>query len=246
MCAAVPGACLCSTVPVFLTYQREPSRNICWTLPHCAKEQAFDVHTCWWAYLHMCCKINAILPSPFPPSKCNRAKRRHTGKLCPYRESIMLPHVSDHDTVLRAATFSCCALLGKGQERVKFKLQGTLGRGSSLMSQSSLNSNFLSNTMLGSLPKGLSGAERQKLFQSVPLSPTMNLLNSMPSVSVLNTSNLCNHQSIPSSACKHIQAALSRPHHFRPAVQAPTATCEQNDKVHMPRWKTMLRVLPTS
>ena len=61
------------------------------------------------------------------------------------------------------------------------------------MSQSSLNSNFLSNTMLGSLPKGLSGAERQKLFQSVPLSPTMNLLNSMPSVSVPITPDFCNH-----------------------------------------------------
>ena len=56
------------------------------------------------------------------------------------------------------------------------------GRGGSLLKQSSLSSNFVSDVTIGSLPRGLSGAERQKLFQSVPLSPTLNLLSSMPSV----------------------------------------------------------------
>lgn len=60
------------------------------------------------------------------------------------------------------------------------------GRNASLMSQSSLNSNLISDVTLGSLPRGLSGIERQQIFQSVPLSPTLNLLNSMPSVCLFN------------------------------------------------------------
>ena len=55
----------------------------------------------------------------------------------------------------------------------------------SLLSHSSLQSNFVSDAIIGSLPQGLSGKEREKVFQSVPLSPTLNLLNSMPQVSQL-------------------------------------------------------------
>ena len=51
-----------------------------------------------------------------------------------------------------------------------------------LLSHSSLQSNFVSDAIIGSLPRGLSGKEREKVFQSVPLSPTLNLLNSMPQV----------------------------------------------------------------
>ena len=61
-------------------------------------------------------------------------------------------------------------------------LQGSLG-GTGLFSQSSLQSNFVSDAIIGSLPQGLSGKEREKIYQSVPLSPTLNLLHSMPSVS---------------------------------------------------------------
>ena len=54
-----------------------------------------------------------------------------------------------------------------------------------LLSHNSLQSNFLSEAIIESLPKGLSGKEREKVFQSVPLSPTLNLLSSMPQVSAM-------------------------------------------------------------
>jgi len=57
-------------------------------------------------------------------------------------------------------------------------LQGRMG----LLSHDSLQSNFLSDAIIESLPRGLSGKEREKVFQSVPLSPTLNLLSSMPQV----------------------------------------------------------------
>jgi hypothetical protein len=59
-------------------------------------------------------------------------------------------------------------------------LQGRMG----LLSHNSLQSNFLSDAIIESLPRGLSGKEREKVFQSVPLSPTLNLLSSMPQVSI--------------------------------------------------------------
>ena len=62
-------------------------------------------------------------------------------------------------------------------------LQGSMGA-TGLFSQSSLQSNFVSDAIIGSLPQGLSGKEREKIYQSVPLSPTLNLLHSMPSVSL--------------------------------------------------------------
>lgn len=60
-------------------------------------------------------------------------------------------------------------------------LQGSKSLGVSA-SHSSVHSNFVSDAIIGSLPRGLSGQEREKIFQSVPLSPTLNLLHSMPSV----------------------------------------------------------------
>lgn len=43
--------------------------------------------------------------------------------------------------------------------------------------------NFLSETVVRSLPKGLTTAERERVLASTPLSPTLNLLSSMPLVS---------------------------------------------------------------
>ena len=51
------------------------------------------------------------------------------------------------------------------------------------LGKASLHSNFMGSTLLGSLPQGLSVDERTKILQSTPLSPTLNLLSSMPSVS---------------------------------------------------------------
>jgi carnosine synthase len=42
-------------------------------------------------------------------------------------------------------------------------------------------SNFLTEAVIGSLPKGLSVSEREQIFSETPLSPTMNVLSSMPS-----------------------------------------------------------------
>ena len=44
-----------------------------------------------------------------------------------------------------------------------------------------LASNFLTEAVIGSLPRALSMAEKEKVFATTPLSPTMNLLSSMPS-----------------------------------------------------------------
>ena len=51
------------------------------------------------------------------------------------------------------------------------------------LGKASLHSNFMGSSLLGSLPQGLSVDERAKILQSTPLSPTLNLLSSMPSVS---------------------------------------------------------------
>lgn len=53
---------------------------------------------------------------------------------------------------------------------------------------SSVASNFLSEAVLGSLPRALSVAERERVLASVPLSPTLNLLSSMPSDKVSSRS----------------------------------------------------------
>ncbi len=50
------------------------------------------------------------------------------------------------------------------------------------LGKASLHSNFMGSSLLGSLPQGLSVNERAKILQSTPLSPTLNLLSSMPSV----------------------------------------------------------------
>ena len=42
--------------------------------------------------------------------------------------------------------------------------------------------NFLSEAVVRSLPKGLSVEQRQQVMASTPLSPTLNLLSSMPMV----------------------------------------------------------------
>lgn len=44
--------------------------------------------------------------------------------------------------------------------------------------------NFLSEAVVRSLPKGLTTAERERVMASTPLSPTLNLLSSMPLVGV--------------------------------------------------------------
>lgn len=49
-------------------------------------------------------------------------------------------------------------------------------------------SNFLSEAIIGSLPKALSAAEREQVLASTPLSPTLNLLSSIPSDKVLQRS----------------------------------------------------------
>ena len=44
-----------------------------------------------------------------------------------------------------------------------------------------LASNFLSEAVIGSLPRALSLREREQVFAATPLSPPLNLLSSMPS-----------------------------------------------------------------
>ena len=41
----------------------------------------------------------------------------------------------------------------------------------------------MADAVIGSLPRGLSLNEREKIFASTPLSPTLSMLSSMPSVS---------------------------------------------------------------
>ena len=50
----------------------------------------------------------------------------------------------------------------------------------SSMSDAKVNSNFLTEAIIGSLPKGLSVTERELVFSETPLSPSLNLLSSMP------------------------------------------------------------------
>eukprot|EP00890_Picochlorum_soloecismus_P004255 jgi/Picsp_1/4830/NSC_02197-R1_hypothetical protein CHLNCDRAFT_137776 [Chlorella variabilis] len=49
------------------------------------------------------------------------------------------------------------------------------------LTDSKMASNFLTEAVIGSLPKGLSISEREQIFSETPLSPTMNVLSSMPS-----------------------------------------------------------------
>ena len=46
----------------------------------------------------------------------------------------------------------------------------------------SMKSNFLGDSLIGSLPRGLSVDEKRLIAQSTPLSPTLNMLSAMPSV----------------------------------------------------------------
>ena len=55
------------------------------------------------------------------------------------------------------------------------------------LGSASLQSNFMADALIGSLPRGLSLNEREKIFASTPLSPTLSLLSSMPSVSQHST-----------------------------------------------------------
>ena len=41
----------------------------------------------------------------------------------------------------------------------------------------------MADAVIGSLPRGLSLNERDKIFASMPLSPTLSMLSSMPAVS---------------------------------------------------------------
>ena len=50
----------------------------------------------------------------------------------------------------------------------------------SSLSRESVNTNFLTQAVIGSLPKGLTPAEREAVAASTPLSPSLNLLNSLP------------------------------------------------------------------
>ena len=59
------------------------------------------------------------------------------------------------------------------------------------LGKASLHSNFMGSSLLGSLPQGLSVDERTKILQSTPLSPTLNLLSSMPSVSNAGGGGCC-------------------------------------------------------
>ncbi|KAK2080066.1 hypothetical protein QBZ16_002462 [Prototheca wickerhamii] len=48
------------------------------------------------------------------------------------------------------------------------------------LTSASIKSNFLTESLIGSLPKGLSLSEREHIIASTPLSPSLNLLNSLP------------------------------------------------------------------
>lgn len=52
------------------------------------------------------------------------------------------------------------------------------------LGSASLQSNFMADAIIGSLPQGLSVDEREKIFASTPLSPALNLLSSMPLVRI--------------------------------------------------------------
>lgn len=50
-----------------------------------------------------------------------------------------------------------------------------------MQKDSKVASNFLTEAVIGSLPKGLSLTEKEQVFANTPLSPTLNLLSSLPS-----------------------------------------------------------------
>ena len=50
-----------------------------------------------------------------------------------------------------------------------------------LQKNSKLASNFLTEAVIGSLPRGLSLTEKELVIANTPLSPTLNLLSSLPS-----------------------------------------------------------------
>ena len=52
------------------------------------------------------------------------------------------------------------------------------------LGSASLQSNYVSDKLIGSLPRGMSVEERGRVLQSSLLSPTANLLSSMPSEKV--------------------------------------------------------------
>ena len=56
------------------------------------------------------------------------------------------------------------------------------------MKESKINSNFLTEAVIGSLPKALSLRERELLLSETPLSPTLNVLSSLPKSMVTSKS----------------------------------------------------------
>lgn len=50
------------------------------------------------------------------------------------------------------------------------------------------SANFLSEAVIGSLPRAMSHTERELILSNTPLSPTLNLLSSMPSTLVSSRS----------------------------------------------------------
>lgn len=49
-----------------------------------------------------------------------------------------------------------------------------------------MSSNFLSQAIIGSLPKGMTNEDRMKLLMSLPMSPSREMLNKMSAVSEAN------------------------------------------------------------
>ena len=81
-------------------------------------------------------------------------------------------------------------------------LQGDKNRWDSLGS-ASLRSNFMADAVIGSLPRGLSVDERRSIAQSTPMSPALNMLSAMPSVSTYL------HKLLVASLC--LDVALTMP-----------------------------------
>ena len=52
------------------------------------------------------------------------------------------------------------------------------------LGSASLQSNYIADSVIGSLPRGLSIDERQKISQSIPQSPLMSFVSSTPLVCV--------------------------------------------------------------
>lgn len=70
------------------------------------------------------------------------------------------------------------------------------------LGSASLQSNFMADAVIGSLPRGLSLNERDKIFASTPLSPTLSMLSSMPSVSNIHACYPCSLSTL------HVQSTL--------------------------------------